>query len=144
MEDDLANLRLCDEEEKAFQEEATVGDQDFRLCLVDRCLTDSVVHFPSLRNTMADVWNPVGGICISDLGDKRHLFQFFHEIDTQRVLLGTPWFFNNHLFILQKVQQGEHPSDVLLNFTEFWIQIHDLPPGLMTEHMARQLGNFFG
>ncbi|KAH1096419.1 hypothetical protein J1N35_013340 [Gossypium stocksii] len=101
MEDDLANLRLWDEEEEAFQEDAMVGDQDYRICLVGRCLTDGVVNFPSLHNTMADLWHPIGGICISDLGDKRYLFQFFHKIDMQRVMLGTHWFFNNHLLILQ-------------------------------------------
>lgn len=61
---------------------------------------DSVVHFPSLRNTMVDLWHPIGGICITDLGDKRYIFQFFHEVDVQRVFSGSPWFFNNHLLIL--------------------------------------------
>lgn len=99
MEEEIANLRLIDEEEEAFQEEATVVERSYQLCLVGRCLTDSVVHFPSLRNTMADLWHPIGGICILDLGEKRYLFQFFHDVDMQRVLAGTPWFFNNHLLI---------------------------------------------
>ncbi|MBA0575541.1 hypothetical protein Golob_024180 [Gossypium lobatum] len=31
-----------------------------------------------------------------------------------------------------------------LKFTEFWIQVHDLPPGSMNESMAKQFGNFCG
>ncbi|MBA0556850.1 hypothetical protein Golob_026920, partial [Gossypium lobatum] len=31
-----------------------------------------------------------------------------------------------------------------LNYTEFWIQVHDLPPGSMNELMAKQFGNFCG
>lgn len=27
---------------------------------------------------------------------------------------------------------------------DFWVQIHDLPVGYMTEMVGRQLGNFFG
>ncbi|MBA0797120.1 hypothetical protein Gohar_007843, partial [Gossypium harknessii] len=55
---------------------------------------------------------------------------FFHEVDIQRVFAGTPWFFNNHLLLLHMIQPGEIPSLVPLIFTEFWIQVHDLPPGL--------------
>ncbi|KAH1082970.1 hypothetical protein J1N35_022731 [Gossypium stocksii] len=71
MEEDLANLKLLDEDEEAFQEEAAVVDRSYQFCLVGRCLTDSVVHFHSLRNTMADLWHPIGGICITCGGDIR-------------------------------------------------------------------------
>ncbi|MBA0756892.1 hypothetical protein Gotri_020033 [Gossypium trilobum] len=142
MEDDLANLALADEEEEAFQEDAAVFDQNLQLILVGRCLTDSIVHFPSLRNTMADLWHPIRGICISDLGERCFLFQFFHEVDIRRVLARTPWFFNNHLLLLHRIQSGENPSLVHLTFSEFWVQVHDLPPGLMLESMAKQFGEF--
>ncbi|KAK5819778.1 hypothetical protein PVK06_024801 [Gossypium arboreum] len=86
IEEELANLNLLDDEEEAFQEEIAVVDRNYQFCLVGRCLTDSLVHFPSLRNTMADLWHPIEGICITDLGDKRYLFQFFNNVDVQRVV----------------------------------------------------------
>ncbi|KAH1047078.1 hypothetical protein J1N35_037862 [Gossypium stocksii] len=46
MENDLASLRLIDEEEIVFQEEDAVVDHDIRLNLVGRCLTNNVVYFP--------------------------------------------------------------------------------------------------
>ncbi|KAH1057398.1 hypothetical protein J1N35_035463 [Gossypium stocksii] len=125
MEDDLANLNLVDEEEEAFQQEAAVVDQNMNLSLVGCCLIDSVVHFPSLRNTMADLWHPI-------------------RVDIQRVLGGTPWFFNNHLLLLYRLQPGENPLFVQLNSSEFWVQVHDLPSGLMSEEMARRFGDFLG
>ncbi|MBA0745947.1 hypothetical protein Gogos_008504 [Gossypium gossypioides] len=100
MEERLANLNLLDEEEDAFHKKATVVDQNYQFCLVGRCLTDSIVHFPSLCNTMANLWHPIGGICILDLGDKRFLFQFFHDVDVQRVLFGTPMFLEYDTSIL--------------------------------------------
>ncbi|PPD92765.1 hypothetical protein GOBAR_DD10294 [Gossypium barbadense] len=144
MENDLANLALTDEEEEAFEEDAAVVDQNLNLGLVGRYLTDSIVHFPLLRNTMADLWHPLRGICISDLGDRRFLFQFYHEVDIQRVLVGTSWFFNNHLIVFHRLKSGENPSLVLLFFTEFWVQVHDLPIGLVSETMAKQFGDFLG
>ncbi|KAK5792371.1 hypothetical protein PVK06_033485 [Gossypium arboreum] len=83
MEEELANLRLLDEEEEAFQEEVAVVDRSYQFCLVGRCLTDSVVHFPSLRNIMANLWHPIGGICITDLIEKS-----FIEYDTSILTLG--------------------------------------------------------
>ncbi|MBA0779454.1 hypothetical protein Gotri_003704 [Gossypium trilobum] len=85
MEKELANLNLIDVEEDAFHEEATVVDQNYQFNLVRRCLTDSVVHFPSLRNTMADLWHPIWGICISNLGEKRLLDM---ERDTKGLISG--------------------------------------------------------
>ncbi|MBA0753654.1 hypothetical protein Gogos_020808 [Gossypium gossypioides] len=144
MEDELANLSLLDDEEEAFQEEEGAVDCAYQFCLVGRCLTDSVVHFPSLRNTMADLWHLIGGICITELGEKQYLFQFFHEVDIEKVVAGTPWFFNNHLLILQRIPIGENPTVLKLNLTEFWIQVHELLPGLMTESMVKQFGDFCG
>ncbi|MFQ6668335.1 hypothetical protein Gotur_034014 [Gossypium turneri] len=37
---------------------------------------------------------------------------------------------------------GEDPLLVSLYLSEFWVQIHDLSPGLMTETMAKQFGDF--
>ncbi|KAH1047946.1 hypothetical protein J1N35_038730 [Gossypium stocksii] len=55
MEEELTNLNLIDDKEDTFHEEATVAGQNYQFNLVGRCLTDCVVHFPSLRNTMADL-----------------------------------------------------------------------------------------
>ncbi|KAH1114870.1 hypothetical protein J1N35_008248 [Gossypium stocksii] len=49
---------------------------------------------------MANLWHPLGGIQISDLGEKRYLFRFFHKVDVEHVMSGTPWTFNNHLLVL--------------------------------------------
>ncbi|MFQ6663414.1 hypothetical protein Gotur_030958, partial [Gossypium turneri] len=64
MEEAMENLNLMDDEEDAFQEDERVVGRVNQLCLVGRCLTDSVVHFPSLRNTLADLWHPIGGILV--------------------------------------------------------------------------------
>lgn len=85
MEDAMANLKLLDDEEEAIHEVEGAVSATYRFCLVSRCVTDSVIHFPSLRNTMADLWHPIGGICIMELGEKMYLFQFFNEIDFVRV-----------------------------------------------------------
>ena len=36
---------------------------DFRHCLVGRFLTDKVINFPAMKNTMASLWRPGKGVC---------------------------------------------------------------------------------
>ncbi|MBA0851197.1 hypothetical protein Goshw_015118 [Gossypium schwendimanii] len=85
MEKNMAELCLDDEEEEVLQfgVEPIPQKSGYDLCLVRYCLTTSVVHFLAMKNTMADLWHPLGGIQISDLGEKRYLFHFFHEVDVE-------------------------------------------------------------
>lgn len=120
-----------------------IGREMSEFQLVGCFLTASIIHFPAMKSTMANLWHPIRGVQIQDLGDKRYLFQFFHIIDMVRVIKGSPWF-NNHLLVLYKLQMGEDPLKVSLIFTPFWIQIYDVPVGLFSEKLAVQLGNFLG
>ncbi|KAH1108734.1 hypothetical protein J1N35_012502 [Gossypium stocksii] len=143
---DLANLNITDEEEDPM---VVLGDDSadahlYDLCLVGRVLTDSVVNFPSLRNTLADLWHPLKGVSITVLEDKRILFRFYCEIDLNRVLEGIPWFFNRYLIIFSRLMEGDDPNTVPLWETAFWIQIHSLPSGFMSDRTARQFGDFIG
>lgn len=55
-----------------------------------------------------------------------------------------PWFFNKHLIIFHYLIKREDHVQVLLDYTTFWVQIHNLSLGLMSEGLARQFGNFIG
>ncbi|MBA0855408.1 hypothetical protein Goshw_013275 [Gossypium schwendimanii] len=128
MEKDLIDLSLNEEEDEGIQFETEAKPQKslYDLCLVGCCLTASVVHFPALKNTMANLWHPLVGIQISDLREKRYLFRFFYEVDVERVISGTPWTFNNHLLLLHR------------------LQVHNFPPGYFSDYVAQQLGDFMG
>ncbi|MFQ6658908.1 hypothetical protein Gotur_028001, partial [Gossypium turneri] len=85
---------------------------------------------------------PCRGVQIRDLGEKRYLFQFFHLMDLERVIKGSPWTFNNHLLILHKLQRGEDPLKIPLIYSPLWVQIHDVSIGFVSENLAIQMGNF--
>ncbi|MBA0553422.1 hypothetical protein Golob_012607, partial [Gossypium lobatum] len=72
MEADLAGLTLEEEKDEILQIQTDVGmneDTDI-LQLVGCFLTASIVHFPAIRSTMANLWHPVRGVQITDLGEK--------------------------------------------------------------------------
>ncbi|MBA0567436.1 hypothetical protein Golob_012173 [Gossypium lobatum] len=97
-----------------------------------------------MRTTLANLWHPRRGVTITDMGEKRFLFQFYYEIDLDRFLDEIPWMFNNHLLLFHRLKEGDDPMALLLFWVDFWVQIHDLPMGLMPEMMARQFRNFLG
>ncbi|MBA0613013.1 hypothetical protein Godav_013535, partial [Gossypium davidsonii] len=60
-----------------------------------------------MRNMLANLWHPLGGISITDIGEKRVLFRFYNMIDLKRVIDGMPWFFNRNLIVFYKLENEE-------------------------------------
>ncbi|KAH1083167.1 hypothetical protein J1N35_022928 [Gossypium stocksii] len=146
MEKELAVLNLDKEEDECvqFAMEARPQRSLYDLCLVGCCLTTSVVHFPVMKSTMANLWHQLGGIQISNLGEKHYLFRFFYEVDVECVMSQTPWTFNSHFLLLHRLKDGEYLNLVLLVYVDFWVQVHDLPLGFFSNYVAQQLGDFIG
>ncbi|KAH1122442.1 hypothetical protein J1N35_005602 [Gossypium stocksii] len=146
VDSELADLNLLDEEEELLVvlNENGADEKLFDFCLVGRVLTESVVNFGALKNTLAYLWHPLRGVSITEMENKRILFRFYCEVDLQRVLDGLPWFFNHHLIIFHRLEGGEDPNLVPLWHTLFWVHVHNLPVDLTSEGTARQLGDFVG
>ncbi|KAL4346489.1 hypothetical protein GQ457_17G012780 [Hibiscus cannabinus] len=146
LSNNLANLTIVDSEEEAI----CVSESDistpfsFLHCFVGMFLTTSVIHFESMKNTLDNVWKPLGGISILELGERRYLFRLYHQVDVERIEIYGPWFFNSHMLLLHRLVVGDDPMSVLLNFLDLWILVHDLPIGFMAEGVAKQLGDFIG
>ena len=92
----------------------------------------------AMKNTLASIWRPVKGVCIKKLSSNLFLFQFFHELDMEKVVKGGPWTFNQHLLIISRLKIGDSPNQVPLFLSEFWVQVHDLPCGFMSEKWEKR------
>jgi hypothetical protein len=145
----LDGLSLHGEEEEEegfrfdFDEE---GDEqvDLRWCLVGRFLCDKAIHFNSMRVRMADLWKPVKGVTIKEAKLGTFLFHFAHPLDMEAVLNGGPWTFDNNMLILEQVPLGMQIEQIPLFHATLWVQIHDLPTGLMKETVGQKLANYIG
>lgn len=93
---------------------------------------------------MAGFWHPACGVSIKEADTGVFLFQFFHHMDIQRVLKQGPWHFDNHLLVLGLLQEGQSPIDVPLYIVPFWVQVHNIPVGFMTEAVGKSIANFIG
>ncbi|MBA0771593.1 hypothetical protein Gotri_007087 [Gossypium trilobum] len=61
----------------------------YEYCLVGCFLVASIVHFDSMRNTMANVWHSIGGVIITDLGEKDFVFRYYYEVDVDSQIIDT-------------------------------------------------------
>ncbi|MBA0567270.1 hypothetical protein Golob_012018, partial [Gossypium lobatum] len=100
MENDLATLQIskAEDDEILIVAALTTPNPLYDLCLVGCFVMASMVHFATMRTTLANLWHALRVVQITDLGDKRFLFRFFH-----RVVIGALWTFNNHLLLVNFV-----------------------------------------
>ncbi|KAM6548427.1 hypothetical protein CsatB_020103 [Cannabis sativa] len=147
LEQKWKNICLGDEEDKEIvYEEEDVKDIEFddRWCLVGRLLTGKVSDFMIFQNIMADLWKSRKGMYVKIIEQNRFLYQFFHEIDIQRVLTGSPWTYDRKQLILERLKKGGNPRTIALNSLDLWVQIHDLQSGFKTARAVQQAGNYIG
>ncbi|XP_060959153.1 uncharacterized protein LOC133030431 [Cannabis sativa] len=117
---------------------------DTRWCLVGKLLTGRVSDFNVFQNMMAFLWQPGMGMYVKELNPNLFLFQFYHEIDIQRVIDGSPWTYDRKPFIFTRLKEGDNPRLVEINQMDMWVQLHNLQPGNMTLSVITALGNFIG
>ncbi|GAU30590.1 hypothetical protein TSUD_392810 [Trifolium subterraneum] len=143
----LEDLSLQSEEEEGFVFDIEEGGEeqvDFRWCLVGRFLGIRTIHVNSMKIAMAEAWRPVKGVKIKEATTGLFLFQFSHELDMEGVLQGGPWSFDNQMLLVQRVQVGVQIENIPLHHAEFWVQVHNLPTGLMLEKVGTRLANYIG
>lgn len=90
-----------------------------KFCLVERFLTEKVVNFAAMKNTMASLWCLGLGVYIKELSPTLFLFHFFHEIDVRRVLESSSWTFDQYILIIRRLGIDEQLQSVPLYHTSF-------------------------
>ncbi|XP_060963951.1 uncharacterized protein LOC133033270 [Cannabis sativa] len=96
------------------------------------------------ENMMAFLWQPGMGMYVKELNPNLFLFQFYHEVDIQRVIDGSPWTYDRKPFIFTRLKEGDNPRLVKINHVDMWVQLHDLQTGNMTLSVVTALENFIG
>lgn len=142
-----ASLTLSEEEDGGMIiDEGDIKDayEDYKFVLVGRLMTEKPIKFNVLKDTIAAIWRPGKGLNIKEANPNLFLFQFFHEVDINRVMEDGPWAFEQSLLVLRRLKPSESPFEVPLTQTEFWVQAHKLPAGFFTEKIAKAIGNSLG
>ncbi|MBA0877731.1 hypothetical protein Goshw_017466 [Gossypium schwendimanii] len=149
MEKELAELSLDEEEDKGLQFAFVVTlpislDEE-----EDKGLQFAfVVTLPKSMYDLCLIGLLSHSKCHSLLGSEEHddssIRLMWNQVDVERVMIETPWTFNNHLLLLHRLKEGEYPNLMPLVFSNFWVQVHELSQGFFSDHVAQQLGDFVG
>ncbi|KAF4365015.1 hypothetical protein F8388_001763 [Cannabis sativa] len=76
------------------------------------------------------------GMYVKELGGNKYIFQFYHEIDIQRVMDRSPWTFKNAALIFERLKPGDVLREVPLHHLDIWVQLHDIRSGFKTEQVV--------
>ncbi|GAU30401.1 hypothetical protein TSUD_364470 [Trifolium subterraneum] len=64
--------------------------------------------------------------------------------DVEEVLKSGPWTFDNFTLIIDRLKIGVALQDIPLFHVNLWVQIHDVPIGIMLETVGKGLANYIG
>lgn len=86
-------MNLAEEEADGVEYEGEVDETeslDTWWCLVGRFLLDIPIDFNAMQNRLASLWKPGKRLFVKEIDVNIYLFQFYHELDINRVLDGSP------------------------------------------------------
>ncbi|XP_074326485.1 uncharacterized protein LOC141664431 [Apium graveolens] len=145
LEELYAYLVIDDEDERGIiVANSEVVQQKQTYVLIGKFLTENNINFLAMQNVMATLWRPKEVMEIHDIGGMRYSFVFFHKLDMQKVTEGGPWSFEQTTLILHQFGDGEDPNTVQLQDVEMWVQVYNIPRGLMSENILRSIGTSIG
>ena len=136
------NLSLSDKEGKKLALAKNKHRVDF--VLAAKFLTKRNVNIDAVAKTFRPLWRTRNDFCIRDASDNHLLFTFELESDLEKVLLGEPWSFDQHLVVLQKYDGTSPMEQVDFSKSSFWIQIHNLPLTCLSPDVAMEIGESLG
>lgn len=62
----------------------------------------------------------------------------------KKVLEMCPWSYNKQLILLQEFKGEQVPKEILLQWSPFWVQIHNLPLKCRTRETRHTIGSTLG
>ncbi|KAF4377086.1 hypothetical protein F8388_017490 [Cannabis sativa] len=127
MDEQYAAMNLGEDDDGYLMYDNDTGenvDLDDRWCLVGRFLMERTIDFDAMQHKMTSLWRPVRGLFAKELEPNLFLFQFYHDMDIDRVMEGSPWTFDRIPLIFDRLKPGENPRCVTPITLEFWVQVH--------------------
>lgn len=115
-----------------------------KYCLVLRVLSRKCIILNMLRKNMRMLWKPNRNVLFLEIDDELFLVEFDDERDKRKVLDMCPWNYEKNLVLLQEFEGDKVPKDLVLKWSLFWVQIHNLPLKSRTRETGLAIGACLG
>jgi len=109
-----------------------------------RFLINRPIRSYMMMEKIETFWSPLKGIKIQEIETCLYTFQFNHQLDFQIILKKRPWYFDNHLLVLDILLENSNIDQVAITFVLFWIQVHNILLGYRTEKARKDITNYIG
>ncbi|KAK3211147.1 hypothetical protein Dsin_015853 [Dipteronia sinensis] len=120
------------------------GELRLALCLVGKVFSTKLANKNVFKDVMNKIWRVDEGVGIEQIKGNTYEFLFKSLKARQRVLNGGPWSFERAIIVFEKPTGEEVVNDMLFNWVDFWVRIHNIPSICMTEEIGYFLGNMIG
>ncbi|KAJ4826182.1 hypothetical protein Tsubulata_034279 [Turnera subulata] len=114
-----------------------------RTYVVGKILGDRRPHISQIRSQIANVWYIKGDFRIIPKPNNVFLIGFELEEDKKKVLKGSPCLVSNMHFCLKGWFSDMILSHVSFRQVMFWVQLHDIPTGLLRHDKIARIGSIF-
>ena len=147
LENKFNGLSLTEEEEEVVEcddrDDETITEQ-LKLCLVGKLLTLNPFSVEAMKNTMKIAWRLGKGMVVREIENNMFMYQFFTMSDKLKVLEEGPWFFDGSPLLLQEVEEGIQPSEIVFDTMRWWVKAEDVPLNKRTKSMAVSMATCMG
>ncbi|CAI9116178.1 OLC1v1017262C1 [Oldenlandia corymbosa var. corymbosa] len=145
IEDPFSNLSLGQRELKVIVPDDDASPEfDPGRALVGRLVSGKVLGHNTIVQRLKGFWSLKDNLTTHALGDNTILFCFNSMTDKKRVMVGAPWFVEDHLLILSEDTADVIAKRQVFTHSPLWIQLHGLPVGLMSKKFAATAGDNIG
>ncbi|GLT81410.1 hypothetical protein SLA2020_527990 [Shorea laevis] len=92
---------------------------------------------------LKSAWRPKGGLEVHEQSKNTYLFIFSDEKEKDRILQESPWFVKGSHIVLKEWPISQRFDEIEFSYSAFWVQVHGLPKGCMTQENIQLIGSFF-
>ncbi|MDV3166689.1 MAG: DUF4283 domain-containing protein, partial ['Waltheria sp.' little leaf phytoplasma] len=130
---DLLELKTNEEMDKKVKKHSLVG----------RLICDRQVRVGPVRAILSKAWPLSNELEVLDLERNTFWFIFKSALEKRKVLAQGPWSIMGHHLVLKDWPPDKSFDEIDFSTTEFWVQVHNLPPNKKSEENLFRIGSLF-
>lgn len=89
---------------------------------------------------MLEVWKLSGKVVFKKVRHNLFLIDFVQTLNLQKVQDGRPWSFDQNMFCIMEYDASFTPNQVTFLKESMWVQMHNIPFGMMNRVYGELLG----
>ncbi|RLN23702.1 hypothetical protein C2845_PM07G09910 [Panicum miliaceum] len=143
----MRNLQLSVVEKKGLRigskGKATEANGD-QVQALGKVSSEKLIHAEMVEQALGRVWCPIKGIECRSLGENKFLIIFLQESGKRKALDEGSWMISKDLLVAADVDRRKALDEIEFVLVPIWIQIMNLPIGLMNNDTGMTIGQEVG